>query len=258
MAKTKKQRLEKDVLVGDYRIVEKRQSRLSAQCIMCGKQRNFTEKQLLKNPAPKCYSPDCLKPEDADKGRTGRRLSEQARKKLDNAYSTFEANSEEARRLLDVFQESAGAGVDLASLRTLLDLIPYAERSYRQYPSQARAYALNSLLEHARDIVRELQAAEGQESLLRSLVVDSMHPCTRDIAQAAVDMANEAWLSLEGHIDAKDKSKARDKLNASIVEYGRKVRELLEATRDRLLENVADPSAAPDIKQKRKPKGKRR
>ena len=139
----------------------------------------------------------------------------------------------------------------------LLDLIPFAERRYRQWSTQPNAYALNSLVDNARDIVRELQAVEGKDALLRSLVVDSMQPCIRDSAQAMVDMANTLWLEIDSHVNESERAKARDAVNKTIINGAKKVDEILRNTRERILENVADPPSVPQGENKRRKKTKK-
>ena len=244
----------RNALFGDFRLAEESSTGgWDAQCILCGAQRRFSSKSLRKNTSPTCSAPNCVKPENKQTGRYAKApqyLTPDAQKQLDNSYSTFLANGKEARRILEL-ETSPATGVEMTSLKMLLDLIPYAERRYRQWSTQPNAYALNSLVENARDIVRELQVAEGQDALLKALVVDSMQPCIHDIAQSMVDAANAVWMAVDMDIDKKNKAKTRDRINSIFLTEAKKIRETLEETRDRILDNTTDPAALPAKDKKR-------
>ena len=253
--KSVKPKFAKDAVCGDFRLMAKTATGFNAQCWLCGHQKRFTLKQLTGDPSPVCSAPQCVKPESKQKTpiKSPSYLSADERKKLDRTYSTFEAHAKEARRLLKSLKDSPDTALDRSALATYLDLIPYAERRYRQWSTQPNAYALNSMMDTMRDIVRELQSEEGKDALLRVLVVDAMHPCIKDIAQAMADGANAAWVSIDEHIDDNDKAKARKKLNRDIIACGKRVKEILETTREHIMENIVNPaSPEPRMKPKRK------
>jgi hypothetical protein len=112
---------------------------------------------------------------------------ERSKKSLAGLKGTFKKYVPESKMLI-ARQEvgSSGALVQRGFLMQLIDLIPVAEDAYRDYPSQSNAYALNTLISSAREVLAEIEAQNDGTQMSVSLVQEILMPSFQEIAQQIV------------------------------------------------------------------------
>lgn len=149
---------------------------------------------------------------------------EKSKQSLAKLKGTFKNYVPESKMLI-ARQEvaSSGALVQRGMLMQLIDLIPVAEDAYRAYPSQSNAYALNTLISSAREILAEIEAQNDGTQMSVSLVQEILMPSFQEIAQQivlAIYALREQMLQV---VEQKD----RAVVNKRIDEIGGEVRQFL-------------------------------
>lgn len=96
-------------------------------------------------------------------------------------------------------------------LRTLIDIIPLAEKQVRASDSVRGVYALNTLISQTRELITDIQATRDQQYLARNIVDNIIRPSFMDIAQFMIN----ANYQLKKSID--DKLKPSYKRDVSVT-----------------------------------------
>ena len=231
-------------LYGDYRAMRRIKPAIyGMQCIHCGTRRKITKGQMHSvKMAPKCAEKGCVKPEDKqDMAFAAKDATPAVKGKLDATYSTFLDNMGDALRVLDAVSNSSETGFDRASVKMLLDLIPHAERRYRKWSSQPNAYALNSLLTQVREILADLQASEGRDELLISVIKETMRETAHDMMQVLVDNTNFIWGRLKDDLPENRRERLHDAVKDIGIESARKSQDVFRRTLDDLAAQIMNP-----------------
>jgi hypothetical protein len=84
-------------------------------------------------------------------------------------------NSGDIDQAITTFQRTAYS--------TLVSIIPIAEREYRKWKRDNQAYALNALIQSARELASDLAAANDRSALAEMLIRESLDPMFREILQ---------------------------------------------------------------------------
>ena len=246
-------RIEIGEIYGDYRAVARvKKGVYGMVCVFCGSRREYKYAKFLKNDSPRCKNAECVKPEDAQERPSTKGMSvvvtaPPSNDALDSEYSKFLSVRQEAYRVLDSVSRTDELGFDIAALEALLDMIPYAERRYRKWSTQPNAYAFNSFVTQAREIVADLQASEGRDGLLVSLLLDIMQNRVRDMAQAIIDSSNEYWSVVEPHIPKANRTALHEKVNKVTIDGGRRVHALFKEIENELASAIS-PAMTPNKK----------
>lgn len=89
--------------------------------------------------------------------------------------------------LLDKHTDNAIDNANRALLRATLDLIPIAEGRYRDDSRQSNAYALNTLINQARELIADIQASDDKSVVTDRIVYDIIKPTMMTFAQFLID-----------------------------------------------------------------------
>lgn len=123
------------------------------------------------------------------------RKMERLKKKMAKFNGAFKSYVPEAQMLID--RKEIGNSTQLvqrAMLMTLLQAIPIAEASYRDKPGQSNAYALQAMINSAREVMAEIEAQDDGTNLSAALVQEILMPQFQEIGQqlvlALLDMKN--------------------------------------------------------------------
>lgn len=132
---------------------------------------------------------------------------------------------------------SGGALIQRGLLMQLLDLIPVAEDAYIDYPSQSNAYALNTLISSAREVLAEIEAQNDGTQLSISLVQEILMPSFQEIAQM---MVLAIYALRESMLSVATTPQARDLMHKKIDEAGTQIRTFLGDKFTDIREKVVD------------------
>ena len=125
----------------------------------------------------------------------------QQARRLKNLRSLFKDDVTEIASLLEDQQtESAVNRFQRTMLKSLMDLIPIAEDKYRQEGSERAAYALNSLVSQARELIADMQAERDGRQLALQLSSEIIDPAFIGIAQVVIDSLHNLKRSLETYV----------------------------------------------------------
>lgn len=162
---------------------------------------------------------------------------EKSKQSMAKLKGTFKKYAPESKMLFSRQEvASAGALVQRGMLMQLIDLIPVAEDAYRAYPSQSNAYALNTLISSAREILAEIEAQNDGTQMSVSLVQEILMPSFQEIAQQIV----LAIFALREQLLPLVENKDRGQVNKRIDEIGGEIRQFLGDKFSDMREKVVD------------------
>jgi DNA repair exonuclease SbcCD ATPase subunit len=101
--------------------------------------------------------------------------------------SVFGKSSSKIQKLLGKNDAVAISKIQRELLKTLVDIMPSAERTYRKYKSERAAYALNALASQARELINDIKADKDTAELLQRIVSRILQPAFLTMAQGVVD-----------------------------------------------------------------------
>ena len=138
------------------------------------------KKKYKENPnAPKVSPPEVSEREQKRRASVHRNLKQ--------TLKTFREDSPDIQQLLEQDSDRASERFQRRALAMLIDLIPVAEAKYRERAGEHSAYALNSLISQARELISDIQAGKDSEELVNTLGLEILKPCFTAIAQSMID-----------------------------------------------------------------------
>lgn len=123
-------------------------------------------------------------------------------------------------------------------LKTLIDVIPIAEKGYRQYKNERAAYAFQAMVSGAREVISDIQATNDQQHLIDNIIVNILQPSFTSIAQQVVASVQHSYRSIEDFIDVRKKDIVKEELTSSAKELGRYLSDQLVFIRQRLEKDI--------------------
>lgn len=170
---------------------------------------------------------------------------ERLRMDIDSSNKTFNASS-------------TTRAMTRAMLAMVIDVIPLAEKAYRQTQKENQAYALNALVNQARELSTDLkmmQDVEGQAEFIRNQLIDPlMMSLTQQIMASMLSLKN----SIDTELGAKAPGRAKT-LKRQVDDNLRGLGEFLQGAKDKLSSDVFRYlSGDPTLLGQRKPSGKPR
>lgn len=153
------------------------------------------------------------------------------KEKLDKGESLASAfKNKEIMSLLDRDKNDSAISLTRKQmLRTIIDLIPMAEQSYRKFPSDRNVYALNNLMSQAREIIAELQSDTDRDLVMHRLTSNVISPQASLLANYLIEANFSLKSRMKSYITSKSEEKAVGKLIDDMTkEIGSALKESLE------------------------------
>ncbi|QJT71055.1 hypothetical protein GR11A_00017 [Vibrio phage vB_VcorM_GR11A] len=231
MAKTK---IKKGQLYNDFRVVKKLDDgSWGCECIHCDKRKKFTKKQLLKYPE----HDECRKEQPAEKS-AGFPVVQES-EDLDNDYlekvtselvnleSVFGKDAPAIEALIESAEKDKGiARFQVSILKSLINMIPIAERKYRESEgAQSAAYAMNALISQTREMINDLQANDAQNDMAQQIVTKVIHPVFLSFGQFMIDQMFVLKKSLENDVKESRQKNANDAIDNATREIAKGIEE---------------------------------
>lgn len=148
---------------------------------------------------------------------------------------------EETSHILELIEggenDSAEKRILRDALRMTVDLIPIAEQSYRDRPSQSSAYALNSLITQAREMLADISAADDRGVLATKISEEFLHTFVRDIAQNILMTMQYFYSDVTPYLrDKSDGIRVQEKLNTNLLQIAKYIEERSKALSQKIYE----------------------
>jgi hypothetical protein len=124
-------------------------------------------------------------------------------------------------------------------LDMVLDLIPIAERNYRQYKQDRASYALNTLVNQAREIGNDMRTLADFNNQAERIVEMARRQFTL-IAQAMVDEAYRLKKEIRDDLPPKKVEKINKRIDALVHGQGKYLNESVKALSDTILSYMTD------------------
>jgi hypothetical protein len=106
-------------------------------------------------------------------------------------------------------------------IKTLMDLIPIAEKKYRRYGNERSAYALNSLVSQVRELMTDMEAYKDRKALVTRLLNDIIRPNFMTMAQQLMTASVRMNQQISSYVDTKNHAKVTESVNNMIKEVAR-------------------------------------
>lgn len=116
------------------------------------------------------------------------RLLHRSITKTNRVLSMFGQDTVKIQELLTARDnDNAIDAANRAMLSFLLDLIPIAESRYREDSRQSNAYALGHLVDQARSLISDIQAAGDRSIVTDKVIYDIIQPTMMTLGQFLID-----------------------------------------------------------------------
>jgi len=217
------------VVYGDFKAVKKLKTDTplyGCTCTTCGHKEKICPDTLLTYPlcSKHIQIPEATYPPTTEEQR-----------KLDNVdpdepipeISLFEEQVDRINLLIDHSDTSNGIDVFQATaLKTLIELIPYAEKQYREDPRQSNAYAINALITQIRELITDVTAKDDSTQLLMTILSQILQPAFLQLGQILLDNQHQMFLEMSRHIKTGQETKVRNIVNTNTKDIGRQFQDL--------------------------------
>jgi len=224
-------RIRKNKIYGDYKAIKEIDDYFyGVHCIHCKKRSKFRKKRLRLN--PECR--DCkVKVERANK--KSRKLTVYLNNKVDalNIQKEFKASLDEINSLLDSSTQDGIKLFQISALKTVMELIPYAEDVYRKKPNVNTSATLTTLMNQARDLASDLSETKKYNAEMYEGVTKILHPAFLQIGEIIINNSanfNKIMLN-DKNLSDKDKEYIEKKLNQTFIEIGGSIETLFYGVR---------------------------
>lgn len=237
---TRLQKVTRDSIWFQGRMVAKKKlgEDLFGMLCVCGKKYRMNTEQVTTGKFPcKCRSTAIVAIQPGTVATAKDKILTSRLSKLD---SVFKDEVVAIQRLLQQNQsDNATACFQKSMLALLIELIPFAEDEYRKMPKERNAYAMNSLISQARELISDLKAERDSKGLALRLSHEILNPAFISMVQNIID----ANYYLKRNIDIHILPNAKQKVYASIDDTSKTIAAYMEDTyndvRDRIVTEMA-------------------
>ena len=126
--------------------------------------------------------------------------------------TTFQEDSLRIRKLLQQGQnDNAISLFQKSTLSTIIDLITIAERQYRKKKVESSAYALNSLISQARELIADLEARHDRLNMASNITREVLQPQFMRMASNIINTLHNTKRSIEPYV--KNEKAVNDKVD---------------------------------------------
>ena len=180
---------------GHYRVLKKIKKKwYGCECIACGEKWKYKAKHLLELPIHEgCLSKAKIE-EILNEGNTE-----------DEEWSESSTFKKDVPRILEFLKEfedtnQASTFMAVSQLRMLIDLIPYAESSYRSYSSRPNADALAAMVTQVRETIGDLEASLQGNELMQEVAGEILYPTFRRVISAVAEIHYKFLERVKKHV----------------------------------------------------------
>ena len=126
------------------------------------------------------------------------------------------------------------------TLKMLVDLVPYAERQYREYSSQSNAYALNALITQIRELTADLSAEQDKGALALNIVTNILHPVFLSMAQLLIDNMYSLKKNIENDIKPERVERSNTQIDQATRDMAQGFQSLFYDVRQKVIDSLTE------------------
>lgn len=142
---------------------------------------------------------------------------------VNSVVSMFGQDNLKIQELLDVKEnDNAIALAQKAMLKSMFDILPIAETQYREWKNERAAYAFAALVDKARELIADIQAANDRSLVTDRIIYDILQPTMMTLGQFLIDTNYQMKRDLQEYIDParlKEAHKSIDTTSKSSAQY---------------------------------------
>lgn len=244
-------KVEKDQQYGDFIAVKRIDAErgiYGCKCVHCNIRKKFTRAELKKNPVCDCQDSTVSVEIDEQRSKVKTALALASKfvnveddGSVSSVPSLWESQSNELTTLLEQAnnQESIRKFQSL-TLKMLVDLVPYAERQYREYSSQSNAYALNALITQIRELTADLSAEQDKGALALNIVTNILHPAFLSMAQLLIDNMYSLKKNIENDIKPERVERANGQVDQATRDMAQGFQTLFYDVRQKVIDGLSE------------------
>lgn len=220
-------------------------------CIRCGAKKLRPRKTLKKRPEHGCDEP--LPSEVvSEKKQTGLVVVKTVQDALSGfsrlvdddgdeglKYSMFEGQVDLISGLLDEADSAEGVRrFQVISLKMLVDLVPYAEKAYRDDPKQSNAYTINALLTQIRELITDLTSEDDRGELIQTIMMEILRPAFLQMGQILLDNMYSLRNEIDGDVQPERTKRVKEAIDQSTRDMALAFQTLFYDIQKRVAEQV--------------------
>jgi len=161
-------------------------------------------------------------------------------KKAEAIISGFQQKNKQMQEDVDLNTEKVIPQIQRELLKSLLQLVPLAEREYKKHKRQGDAYAYNAIVSQIRETITDIQSTNDSQQLLDRILVNILQPQFLAIAQYIIDSQYQLSKSLRSKIKDEDRKEVLSNINSSTKAIARHMDEVFTTIKARLHSEMID------------------
>jgi hypothetical protein len=217
-------------LHGDYRVHSKKGILYHCRCVKCGHKKILLLEDLNLNPLH-CSQLPTKKVDKIDYSPPDSLEDEQ--------YSIFQESVKEIQDMIEVGDNDSGLlRLQKSALKTLIDLLPYAERTYRNDPRQSNAYAINALVSQIREMSNDLRSDTTKSQMIQERLTLAIQPIFHGNVQTLIDTMYFLKRGLASHVKRTSLERVEELIDNATKDMGKSLQDTLNNIRSKIVEST--------------------
>lgn len=214
---------------GDFLTIKKFEDerKFGCECVHCGRRKKYTKNQLLAEPVCSCQAKTVNEVLEA-------RLTEEDLYGTED-YSMFREQVDRISEQLENQPDNAVKQFQLSNLKMLIDLIPMAEREFRNNPKQSNMYTLNGLITQCRELIADLLQEDNTQELVNNIVQNILQPRIGAIANSIIQFNYDVKRDTERNLKPERVEKTFDNIDQLTKEFGRELTGILNKIQEEII-----------------------
>lgn len=136
--------------------------------------------------------------------------------KVNSVASMFGQDNLKIQELLDVKENDNAIEIaQRAMLKSLFDILPIAESQYREWKNERAAYAFGALIDKARELISDIQAANDRSIVTDRIIFDILQPTMMTLGQFLIDSNYQLKRDLVEYIEPSKLKEAHKAIDIS-------------------------------------------
>lgn len=125
-------------------------------------------------------------------------------------------------------------------LAMLIQLIPTAEKSYREDPRQSMAYAMNALISQIRELIHDIQSTQDRERVADSIVLNIVHPLMVSFANFIIDNNHMTKRELRELVSDSKRRELDEMMNRQAKSIGAYMQSFADELKNRITKELSE------------------
>lgn len=223
-------KIKKNQRYGDFKAIKRfeDEGKFGCSCVHCGRKKKYTANQLALEPTCSCQATSVTEVLNA-------RLTEEDLIGTED-YSMFREQVELISKQLEDQPDNAVKQFQLSNLKMLIDLIPMAEKEFRNNPKQSNMYTLNGLITQCRELITDLLQEDNTQELINQIIQNIMIPRVASIANSIISFNFDVKREIEKDLKPERVERAFSTIDSLTKDFGKELTGILNKIQEDILD----------------------